>query len=104
MENQYSMREAMDIVHRAQKEFTEACGSDALPFKGPHCGVHIRRWKNGRGKYPEPAITIECDPGYCGIGAALTPSEARRLGAALLRAADAAKELAAETQEEDTCR
>jgi len=84
------MRTSMDAVHEAQADYTHQYASDPIPFQGPHHGVYVRRWKNADG-WGNPGISIECDPGYCGIGTALTPDEARGLAGALLRAADAAE-------------
>ena len=75
------MRNLMDQISAAQRDFV-AQAPVVIPFPGPHYGVHIRRWGSG------PEITIECDPGYCGIGATLSAREARGLGEALIRAAE----------------
>lgn len=80
------MRNLMDQIVIAQRDFV-AQAPEVIPFPGPHYGVHIRRWEGG------PEITIECDPGYCGIGAALSAREARGLGEALIRAAETIQSL-----------
>ena len=81
------MRNLMDQIAIAQRNFV-AQAKEVIPFPGPHYGVHIRRWESG------PEITIECDPGYCGIGATLSAREARGLGEALIRAAETIEKMA----------
>jgi len=80
------MRRLMDQIYEAQKSFVRQA-PEVIPFPRPHYGVHVRMWGE------HPGITIECDPGYAGIGVALTPDEARGLGEALIRAANAAEEV-----------
>jgi hypothetical protein len=74
------MRKLMDQILKAQQDFV-ANAPDETPFRGPHYGVHIRMWNGTLG------ITLEADPGYYGIGTALSPEEAIGLGGALIRAA-----------------
>ncbi len=86
------MRDAMDEVHREQQAFTEQYGGAPIDFGAPYCGVHLRKWRNNsQSLWSKPLITIECDPGYAGIGATLEPGEARKLAQALLRAAEVAE-------------
>ena len=85
----HDMRRVMDMVHEAQCEQIKNYCGPCIEFKGPHHGVHIRRWRNPNGTWSEPMISIECDLGYCGIGSGLTAEEARGLGQALVRAAAA---------------
>lgn len=86
------IRQAMDVIHRAQREQIRQHASKPISYRGPHYGVHVRRWRTVTGGWEDRlTISIECDPGYCGIGAGLTSTEARGLAGALLRAADAAE-------------
>jgi hypothetical protein len=82
-ELQIKIRKLMDDLFQAQIEFVSQA-PNIIPFKGPHYGVHIRIWNES------PGITIECDPGYCGIGSSLSSDEARGLGEALIREANTA--------------
>jgi len=86
------MRVAMSELRRAWCAYIQHFAGDHIPFKSPHCGVFIRRWKNTYEPtgWSPACISLECDPGYVGIGAALTAGEAYRLGDALLRAAKVA--------------
>lgn len=73
------IRKTMDKMLKYQKIFVEQAPK-IIPFKKPCCGVTIRMWNN------VPGITIECDPGYCGIGGTLDSVQARMLGEALIEA------------------
>lgn len=75
------MRDVMSKIHRLHLQYVADNAPEIVPFSGPHHGVHIRVWCQ------HAAITIECDPGYAGIGAGMTPAEAKGLGEALVRAA-----------------
>lgn len=90
------LRPAMDALASEWRAYVERYTRKPIHFPGPHCGVHIREWRapyDDEG-WSEPSISIECDPGYCGIGAAMDPHEARRLGEALIRAAEIAEKAA----------
>lgn len=78
----YDTRFLMSELHdNWTKKIKENAGA-AIDFKPPYCGIYCRKWNDG-----ETAITLEADPGYHGIGAALTPEEALKMGEALIRAA-----------------
>lgn len=81
------MRRLMDRIRDEQSRFV-SYAPEVIGFRPPHHGVHVRLWDG------TPGITIECDPGYAGIGAALDPLEALGLGQALIRAAEAAQNYA----------
>jgi hypothetical protein len=86
-------RPAMNALVEGWARWVKKYAGNPIPFRGPHCGVHIRRWRDpySLSGWSDPAISVECDPGYCGLGAAMDPGEARRLGSALIRAAEAAE-------------
>ena len=83
------LRSAMDQIRRIWAAYIHQYAGEPILFSGPRCGVHVRKWKNPHEPtgWSPASISLECDPGYCGIGAAMDPEEAHRLGEALIRAA-----------------
>jgi len=80
--------DCLDALFDLQQKWVSATAK--IPFAGPRYGVHARRFPGGG-----IGVTMEAHPTYCGYGREMSPSCARGLGKALIRAADAAAEAGA---------